>query len=375
MKSMKALNQCVFLALLVKGFYDSGNVLAHNEDPVELVHKSSLDGTTTQYSGFGRLHRLFVFGDSISETGFSTNGNTPSAQNPLGNPDFPGNTTAWGMNWVGALVKSSKGLVTWNFASPGSPVDNNVLNAIRFGHLRDFAEQVSIFKRDCTGSGAKVDWSSSDSLFLSMYGQIDLNILMLDGLPLLTNIDAVAAFEKNAKATIEKILHSYLQNWEQLYGLGARNFFAITPIQFTAVPFSLKYVQLAIDQHGEPIGDAFLPALGRVAANLNDRLAVLSSAFQETHRGSKVFFMDATALMEDVIANPSLFGYHKVDTFCPTYQNLRYINSQYPDPPTEAAKLACSGLDVGQWLWLDEHHPTSPFHVHLAKRLYAVLLA
>jgi len=53
-------------------------------------------GTSPHWNGWSNIEHLVTFGDSISNTHFRVNGKQPSAENPLGNPPFPGQTTAEG---------------------------------------------------------------------------------------------------------------------------------------------------------------------------------------------------------------------------------------------------------------------------------------
>jgi len=63
-------------------------------------------------------------GDSYSTTGYDSDGPQPTELNPLGNPEFPGETTADGPNWVGHVIAnhSRANTVFFNFAISGSIV-------------------------------------------------------------------------------------------------------------------------------------------------------------------------------------------------------------------------------------------------------------
>jgi hypothetical protein len=94
-------------------------------------------------------------GDSYSSTGYDVKGPRPSELNPLGNPEFPGETTADEANWVGYVIEnySRTRVLFYNFATPGSMVQG-----VKSQCRQDFLE----------GPGAKPDWApwtSRDSLF------------------------------------------------------------------------------------------------------------------------------------------------------------------------------------------------------------------
>lgn len=94
-------------------------------------------------------------GDSYSTTGYDVDGPHPDKTNPLGNPEFPGATTADEANWVGYVIAnySHKNTLFYNFAVSGSRVEG-VTSQYRFRFL--------------PGLGQKPDWApwrSADALF------------------------------------------------------------------------------------------------------------------------------------------------------------------------------------------------------------------
>ncbi|ORY81567.1 hypothetical protein BCR37DRAFT_387806 [Protomyces lactucae-debilis] len=362
-----------FLGLLLLPFGSVDARHGHSPASHDLVRRG-LDASR-DYPGFDALKTLFIFGDSLSDTGFSrSDGPLPSSESPLGHPAFPGATTAWGVNWVGALVKNYKvNLVAWNFAKAGAVVDKALSRVPR----PDFSEQLAVVKKDCTGVGSSVEWAKNDTLFLSMFGQNDLTVQLIEGFDTLTSAPTVLQFEENVLAMTVKIMDQYMSNWLDLYKLGTRNFVAITPIQFEAIPDQLERVQKLTNLHGNSTGDAFLATLGRIAADFNAQLKKRTTAFQESYPGSTVFYVDAASAMRDVIAHPDVYGYKKTDTFCLAYRrfcwmNYKLIGPNFPEPPA-ALKATCHGLGVPEILWLDDWHPTSRFHLHLADKLHGIL--
>lgn len=68
-------------------------------------------------------------GDSYSRTGFEVTGVQPSVSSPLGNPAYPGDTSANGPNWVNYLtVRYNKSvLLTYNFGTSGATLNTSIV--------------------------------------------------------------------------------------------------------------------------------------------------------------------------------------------------------------------------------------------------------
>ncbi|ORY81565.1 hypothetical protein BCR37DRAFT_380457 [Protomyces lactucae-debilis] len=375
MKMVAGTSSSVILALFL---LCSGHALGLKGDETEDNHlvSRSLDASQTE-SFFDKLHTLFIFGDSISDTGFDPSGDVPSPVNPLGNPDFPGKTTAWGPNWVGLLTGYSKTLVAWNFAKYGSVIDKALLKSSR----SDFSDQLLKFTTYCTGKEFKVKWTSEDALFLTMFGQNDLTVLIDRHLPDMKSVEDIQDFEEAAMDMTLHIMDHYMDAWATLYDYGARKFVAITPIEYVAVPDTRKRVadlHATIDKEtgnkkqGKLIADKFLEALKHIASDFNSKLAALSHLFPSLYPGSTTFYYDATLLMDQVITGTRKCGYKNLVNFCLDYQALKSTNPWYLYRPHEALRN-CKNLRVDQYLWLDALYPTWPFHGILAAEIHAML--
>jgi hypothetical protein len=121
--------------------------------------------TSMSSSWFGIRHVFILYfhqpwrtnssGDSYSATGYDVQGPHPDETNPLGNPAFPGETTAEDANWVGYVITnySKTNTLFYNFAIPGSMVQGvSAQRRLSFLH----------------GPGKRPDWApwnSHDSLF------------------------------------------------------------------------------------------------------------------------------------------------------------------------------------------------------------------
>ena len=98
-------------------------------------------------------HRLVCFlyltwysGDSYSTVGFWPGSELPSASNPIGNPQLPGQTTAGGINWVGHVTSTlnTSQILTYDFAYSGATIDKKIVNSWAQYSMSD---QVALYKQ------------------------------------------------------------------------------------------------------------------------------------------------------------------------------------------------------------------------------------
>lgn len=87
---------------------------------VQSAAASHIVRRTPTWPGFDKITHWFVFGDSYSATNFDFNGVQPSADNPLGNPAYPGTTTSNGPNYVDYLTTTYNKslLLTYKYMLP-----------------------------------------------------------------------------------------------------------------------------------------------------------------------------------------------------------------------------------------------------------------
>lgn len=86
--------------------------------------------TTDSWPGFAGIKNVFSFGDSYTTTSFNVNGQQPTPDNPLGNPEYPGTTSAFpSPNWIDFLTVeyNQSSLLTYNIAVGGATVDQNLV--------------------------------------------------------------------------------------------------------------------------------------------------------------------------------------------------------------------------------------------------------
>lgn len=175
------------------------------------------------------MEYVFSFGDSFTSTWFNWRDNPPSPSTPLGNPPYPGYTSASGPNWIDYLtIRYNQSLLkTYNIAIGGASVDQDIqLSPPFFGqNLRDPFEPERRSLKDQVlrdfiagyfykNAPEAPDWNSGNSLFTIWIG---IN-------------DVVGSYARGpdgpegTKALNERIFGTYTQLTEILYSHGARNF-------------------------------------------------------------------------------------------------------------------------------------------------------
>ena len=109
---------------------------------------------------------FITFGDSYSSTSFNITGEKPSSSNPLGNPPFPGWTSAGGANWIGQLVGTynSSLLLNYNLAYGGATV-NASLVAPYTPEVYSLIDQVTEFTQYLAPKPEFAPWSANSTLF------------------------------------------------------------------------------------------------------------------------------------------------------------------------------------------------------------------
>ena len=115
-------------------------------------------------------------GDSYTSTNFTTFGEQPNPSNPLGNPPYPGATSANGPNYVDFLTRTynQSYIQTYNLGYGGATV-NPFLVPTAFGaSVQTFLSQVEKEFLPLYAKNPEVPWNSSDTLFTIFFGINDV---------------------------------------------------------------------------------------------------------------------------------------------------------------------------------------------------------
>lgn len=117
-------------------------------------------------------------GDSYTSTGFQIHGEQPNPTNPLGNPAYPGSTSANGPNYVDFLTTTYNRsyIQTYNLGFGGATIDPSLV-ASPFGDIvQSFRQQAQEEFFPTYAKNPDVPWASADSLFTIFFGINDVII-------------------------------------------------------------------------------------------------------------------------------------------------------------------------------------------------------
>ena len=145
-------------------------------------------------------------GDSYTSTNFTLAGPQPSFLNPLGNPPYPGGTSANGPNYIDFLTTTyNKSFIqTFNLAYGGATV-NPFLVPTPFGFpVQTFLSQVKREFLMSYESGLQHPWSSPNSLFVVFFGINDvINSYMFNNESL--NLAVIKSYE----GLVDEVCYSF----------------------------------------------------------------------------------------------------------------------------------------------------------------------
>lgn len=191
--------------------------------------QDSAPQSSSYWSGWDNIEQMVVFGDSITTTHFSPTQEPPSQINPLGNPAFPGLTTANGPNWVGYLTATYNGtfLKTVNLAYGGATVDKAVVHPSA-PDAQSFKEQLEKqWLPNYVPPPAHFDWKPESTLFVTFFGNNDVR-------------DTYHTSGLDGKTILEADVNHYLEILDRLYDSGARNLLVINTMPLERTPLTSR---------------------------------------------------------------------------------------------------------------------------------------
>ncbi|KAL8827976.1 MAG: hypothetical protein Q9191_002861 [Dirinaria sp. TL-2023a] len=250
----------------------------------------------TSWAGWPNVRYIFSFGDSYTSTGFNVHGTQPYAGNPLGNPAYPGATSANGPNYVDFLstTYNESYIQTYNFGYGGATVDP-ALVASPYGLIVQSFEQQVTQGFLPTYTDGTVPWSATDTLFTIFFG---IN-------------DVILSYARRNDSLNLALIKDYEGLVNQLYAAGARNFLFMNVIPVDLTPGSLD------------LSDADRGSLASYIGAYNWRLGHLTYYLHQRHPDTSVFYLDTNWLFTRVIDYPSQFaqtaGYRNTTQDCPAY--------------------------------------------------------
>lgn len=301
---------------------------------------------SAEWAGFQHIKYAFVFGDSYTQTGFDYLSTQPSPSNPLGNPPYPGWTSANGPNWIDYLtVKyNTSRLQTYNLASGGATVDAALVTPWRptVLSLIDQVQKQFIpgYVQNSAPGASALNWTGDNSLFAVWIGINDVgNSYWLE----------------DAKELNAKIVARYAEQVDALYTSGGRNFVFLNVPPTDRSPLILGQ------------GDWAVTTLRADIEDFNGKVSEMAKKLKERN-GTNVWVYDANKVFGQVLDDPSSHaqtaGYKNVTGYCPAYEN---------GTPAQNTFVESCGVPVNQYFWLNSLHPTSPVHEVVAEGVAKML--
>ncbi|KAM0350625.1 hypothetical protein ACHAPU_003111 [Fusarium lateritium] len=250
---------------------------------------------------------LVVFGDSYSTVGFWPGGQLPSASNPIGNPDLPGQTTSAGLNWVGHVTSTlnTSLILTYDFAYSGATVDKKIVDSWA---QYSFSDQVDLYKQYVAP-----EISDADTLVAIWIGINDVG----------------EAFWSKTGALVNECVNRYFELVQTLVDDGFDKFVLLN------IP---AYADQFPKMIGQPPAD--LAQLRADIVSYNKALKAKASTFKSSHPRVKLQIFDTKPSFDKVVKNYASYG---------------------------AKDATCFGST--NCLWADDYHASGAIHKLLAQGL------
>ncbi|CAE7183729.1 unnamed protein product [Rhizoctonia solani] len=255
-------------------------------------------GTSPHWPGFKGLRYMFIFGDSYSTVSWApTTAPNPTPASPIG-VQWPGVTSvgAFQPNWVGYMTNgfNQSNLMALDYAIAG----NNITG---------YTSQIQTeFLPTAGQKPADVPWTADNSVFISWIGINDL---------------------ASATVPIESTIAQIMQQQQNLYTLGARNFVVVNVPPWDRSPLGTSYTGLK----------------ERILA-WNAQLTTSALAFSNQNTDASTLVWSSWDTLNTILNDPA-------------HYNLTNPNT--------------AGGDI----WKDELHPTSAVHYRFANDLAGWLVS
>ncbi|PYH98196.1 hypothetical protein BO71DRAFT_461942 [Aspergillus ellipticus CBS 707.79] len=261
---------------------------------------------------------FFTFGDSYSQTGFSTTGKQPNASNPMGNPDLGIGTTTNGPNWIGYLTTSenSTTVLSYNLAVGGATIDNSLISA----YAGDVSSQIKLFEDVYSTKPITAPWTSENAVFGFWIGINDIG----NGFT-----------TTPAETYTPKLISRLLSLAETLYANGARKFLFLNVPPTSRSPFFLDQGNATVAAHA-----AYLSVYNR---NLK---SMVEAWTKDKGEDVTTVFYDSWAFMTKVLDDPTKYG--------------------FPDS-------TCIDDDGTSCVWWNNYHPGMKYHLLQAEDMKPLL--
>ena len=284
-----------------------------------------------------------VFGDSLSDSGnyytqfggmsmqpYETE-NVPSTPYAIGGHHFSNGAT-----WVEQLTKklqiAKSGLPSE--LSPGLFRNYAVgRSRARAVLLDDVFSEVNLTTQVDSFLADENDQAPSEALYIIWIGSNDV---------------ADALFAANPADIIGAALLNTFTQIQRLYRHGARHFLVLNMPNFALTPLVLDVVSV----YPVPVQEFLLQNISMASVGYNQALAGNLAYMQSVLPDMNVINLDVFSVLNDIVANPELYGLQIVDKACVI--------------PDTRGQAYCS--DWGRYLFWDAQHPTREGHSIIAEQ-------
>lgn len=297
------------------------------QNPENGVTKASTqaDDEDTPAAPPSSLHQgvrfIMTFGDSYSRTGFEFNKTgpgsefNPSASNPFGNPEWPGNCTSKGKNWIGYMASEFNSTLTlaWTFGSGGSVIDPSIVPPRP--SRSTFVKQVQEFNASIGHRPAHAPWTPENAVAGMWFGSNDMTHSWK---------------YPNLTVVMPNLVDGLLAQAQVLHSIGIRNFlfFELTPLAWS--PTYQKFPSRRRNMAAYFVG------------NFNILLQSRVEVFKEKNRDSRVNIVPITDVFMGALLDPHSRG---------------------------APNATCLDLLAGKdCLWADGTHPGISIHRSIGQK-------
>ncbi|KAJ8058985.1 hypothetical protein OCU04_011967 [Sclerotinia nivalis] len=259
---------------------------------------------------------LFSFGDSYSQTGFDITGTKPSADNPIGNPAFPGYTSDNGINWIGHLVETynSSLILSYNFAYGGAVVDASIVTPYESTVLT-LINQTAEFIDNLSPAPTDVAWTADNSLFALWFGVNDIGN---------------SYWLSNETDVISAIFDKYFAQAQLLYNAGGRNFLFLNCPPIDKSPMMLAY------------GDSVTSLEATVITAYNTELRARVATFKSANTGLTTYVFDTQVPFNNALNAPATYGATNATCFDADGTTCLWFNNLHPGQAIQ--KLVAEGV-------------------------------
>ncbi|EJD54533.1 hypothetical protein AURDEDRAFT_199608 [Auricularia subglabra TFB-10046 SS5] len=242
--------------------------------------------SVTPTSSYNTVKHWFAFGDSYTATGFNPSLAQPSDENPIGNPDYPGNTICGPVpTWVDyAATKYNTSIkFVYNFASIGATINGSLVPVLPW--VVPLVAQTEFF----ASAYADGPWTSDDAIFSIWIGINDIS----------------NSYNESGSRTAfnDQLLDAYFEQTDKLIDIGARRF-----AFFNVPPFDRSPLLLARPPSSQSTARMIIE-------DYNSKLQQRVAAFARSAPVVDAWFIDIKSLVNALLDAPQRSGFTDATSF------------------------------------------------------------